>query len=277
MRRTMKFSFLKVFIAVVLLFTVAISCQSTIESEFEDIPVVEGFLFNDSTVNIKISKLIPFRDDVSYSDEDISKLDITISDITMGLDYTLVHQDSGIYVGRPDFIPEIGHTYRLRFDYNGSEITAETKIPDVAQNVVLSDSVLTVQSFTGGGFPTGGRMMDSITVSWDNPNRDYYFILIENKEANPESIYGNLGNGNASPRLIRTQLTQESSVRLQSMQFNYLGRHVVHVCRVQPEYVTLLQHNSETLVEIFANVKGGFGIFTGIGDFSTELIIKRED
>lgn len=188
MERRIKVSFLKVFIAAVLLLTAAISCQPMIESEFEDIPVVEGFLFNDAPVNMKISKLIPFRDDVSYSDEDVCNLGITISDITTGLDYRLIHQDSGVYVGDEDFLPEIGHTYRLHFIYNGSEITAETQIPDVAQNVVLSDSVLTVRSFTGGfsgggGFPGGGRMMDSLTVSWDNPNRDYYFVLIENMGA----------------------------------------------------------------------------------------------
>lgn len=77
--------------------------------------------------------------------------------------------------------------------------------------------------------------------------------------------------------MLRTELTQESSASLQSMQFSYLGRHAVHVCRVQPKYVTLLQHDSETLVEVFANVKGGFGIFTGIGDCSIEFIIEREE
>jgi hypothetical protein len=267
------------------LMTALLSCQPTVVSEFEDVPVVEGFMFSGIPVNVRISKLIPFRDDVSYSSENVDNLMLTVRDVTIGTDYALALQDSGVYVSGDDFLPEAGHAYQLHFTYNGETITAETQIAATPQNVVLSKDEITVQTMgdfqPGGGFPGGGAMQnDSLVVSWDNPDRNYYFVLVETAEDDPAAISGGLGGfgGNRNnARLFRTELTQESSVSIPSMQFGYLGRHLVHVCRLQPEYVTLLQHNSETLTEVFANVEGGFGIFTGIGDCSRELTVVQSE
>jgi hypothetical protein len=267
------------------LITVLMSCQPIVVSEFEDLPVVEGFIINGEPVNVKISKLIPFRDDVSYSSENVDNLLLTVRDITDGKDYALALQDSGVYVSGNDFLPEAGHSYQLRFTYNGDEITAETQIAGMPQNVVLSKDEITAQ--TMGNFQPGSGAMpemtnDSIVVSWDNPDRDYYFVLVENTEDDPTAInsgfggFGGMGGGNNS-LLFRTELSQESSVTIQSMQFGYYGRYLVHVCRLQPEYVTLLQHNSETLTEVFANIVGGFGVFTGISDCRKEITVVESD
>jgi hypothetical protein len=87
---------------------------------------------------------------------------------------------------------------------------------------------------------------------------------------------GGMGGGNNS-LLFRTELSQESSVTIQSMQVGYYGRYLVHVCRLQPEYVTLLQHNSEALTEVFANIVGGFGVFTGISECSMEMVVVQNE
>ena len=216
----------------------------------------------------------------------MDNLAVTITDETAGVDYTLALQDSGVYVGGSDILPQAEHTYSLHFTYNGNEISAETQIAATPQNVVFSKDEITAQ--TMGNFQPGSSEMpefinDSLVVSWDNPDRDYYFVMVENIEDDPEAInsgfggFGGMGGGNSS-LLFRTELSQEASVSIQAQQFGYYGRYLVHVCRLQPEYVTLLQHNSETLVEVFANVEGGFGVFTGISRYSKEIrVIENEE
>ena len=275
----------KIAVFVVLTATLA-ACQPTVVSEFEDLPVVESFLLNDEPVSIKISKLIPFRDNVSYSPENVDNLAITITDETENKDYALTLRDSGVYVGGNNFLPAAEHTYSLHFTYNGNEISAETQIAAMPQNVVLSKEEVIAQ--TMGNFQPGSGEIpeftnDSLVVSWDNPDRDYYFVIVENIEDDPEAInsgfggMGGMGGGNGS-LLFRTELSQDASVNIQAQQFGYYGRYLVHVCRLQPEYVTLLQHSSETLVEVFANVVGGFGVFTGISRHSEEIrVIESEE
>ena len=53
------------------------ACEPTLLAEFEDKPVVNCYLEDGVSPIVNISKIIAFRDDVTYSDEDISKLDIT--------------------------------------------------------------------------------------------------------------------------------------------------------------------------------------------------------
>ena len=213
----------------------------------------------------------------------MDNLAVTITDETAGVDYALTLRDSGVYVGNSDFLPAAEHTYSLHFTYNGYEISAETQIAATPQNVVLSKDTITAQ--TMGNFQPGSGAIpeftnDSLVVSWDNPDRDYYYVIVENIEDDPEAInsgFGGMGGG-GSTRIFRTELSQEASVNIRAQQLGYYGRYLVHVCRLQPEYVTLLQHSSETLVEVFANVVGGFGVFTGISRYSKEIrVVESEE
>ena len=72
------------------------SCQPTLIAEFEDRPVVSCYLDAGDSPLLNISKLIAFRDDATYSDQDINDLNIIITDQTENVDYLL----SNIKIGR---------------------------------------------------------------------------------------------------------------------------------------------------------------------------------
>jgi hypothetical protein len=73
---------------------------------------------------------------------------------------------------------------------------------------------------------------------------------VENIGPNPTAVR------DSTARLsFPTELTQDSVVQLSPQMFSYTGRHVVKLCRAQPEYAVMAQASSsasETLTEVYA-------------------------
>lgn len=250
------------------------ACQPTLVAEFSDRPVVECYLYSGEPVRLKISTLIPYRDGVQFSDENINQLAITVRDETLGLACQLTPQGDGTYASDSDFIPQAEHRYTLLFSYDGEDVSAETQLAALPQNVAFSALSITVPSFGGGGFG-GGGMGAGITVSWSNAERDYY--VLTTRCLNPDSLFL-IDSG-----VVRTTadaLMQDSLTMLSPMQLSYYGRHEIKLCRVQPEYVALLTRSeqsrtAQTLTEVNANVAGGFGIFTGVSCVRKEILVSK--
>ena len=55
------------------------ACNKDNYSEFTDSPVIEGYLRPGSNPEIKISRQIPFSDNVYYSDDDINFLEVELT------------------------------------------------------------------------------------------------------------------------------------------------------------------------------------------------------
>ena len=241
----------------------AASCQPTLVAEFNDKAVVQAYLYADHAPEVKISKLIPFRDDVTFSDENIDRLTVTITDEGSGESYTLTPQGEGLY-STDAMKVTTGHTYSLSMPYNGETVTATTVIPSKPVNMAQSRTVVTAGM---GGGPGGGGS-GSTEITWDNPEEDYYMLAVENIEANPQPIF-DIDEEDAEdwPRpSFRVEPTQGESATLSAMSFSYYGRHNVILIRMRPEYALLYSSSggtSSTLTEIHANVEGGYGIFTG--------------
>lgn len=262
-----------------LLLLLVLSCEPTLIAEFQDIPVVEAYLYSGAPASVRISKLIPYRDDVTFSDEDVDRLHVEIIDETDGAAYTLLPQGDGVYADST-LLPILGHAYRLQFAYNGEQVSALTEVAAAPEGVTVSPTSITVQEF-GGGFGGGGgmpSMPDPITIEWSNPNGDYYLVVVDNVDSNPTSLRDSAYTDAASLSFL-TDLTQDSIVQLSQQQFSYTGRHIVKLCRLQPELVVLLQANtdsrSEPLTEMHANVVNGFGIFTGIATYRKEITVHN--
>jgi hypothetical protein len=261
----------KLHISYLILLTSYISCQPALVAEFEDRPVVESYLYAGEPVRVSVARLVPFRDDVSFSEEDVNRLSLVITDETTGTDYALTAKgDSGIYTGG-SFLPEAGHAYRLQFMYNGTLVTADTEIAPVPENAQFSRN--TIPAGGGGG---GGGMSEPITIkiTWDNPSGDYYIVMGVCTENNPIPVFEFDDDDDDDdddefefPLSFQTEVTQDASVELTSQSFSYRGQYTVRLCRIQPEYVVLYQrmsNRSENLAELNANVVNGYGIFTGV-------------
>jgi hypothetical protein len=263
----------KIVIAAFLATFVLAGCQPTLTAEFADKAVVQAYLYADHAPEVKISKLIPFRDDVTFSDEHIDRLILTITDDTTGESFTLEAHGEGLYSSDAMRVTT-GHTYSLSMSYNGEAVTATTEIPQKPENMTQSRTDI---SAGFGGFP-GGDGANSIEIAWDNSEGDYYMLVVENIETDPEPIFEFDEDEDWSLPSFRVEPTAGSEATLSGMSFSYYGRHNVILIHMRPEYVLLYSsagETSSTLTEIHANVEGGYGIFTGANCDTLQVSVVR--
>ena len=261
------------------------ACQPTLTAEFQDRPVVEGYLYAGEPVSVTVSKLLPFRDDVSFTAEEVDNLALAVTDETTGSAYPLTPQGSGgVYTGGA-FLPEAGHTYQLQFVYDDVPVTAVTQIAALPENMTFSKKSISA-GFGGGGSGGGSSTMEPIEITWDNPGGEYYIITGVCITPNPTPVFDMDDDEDEDddtvpdfPLSFQTEPTQGASVQLSSQSFSYYGYYAIKLCRIQPEYVLLCQradNTSSSLVELHANVENGYGLFTGVSSVSdTVRVLER--
>lgn len=230
--------------------------------------VLEGFLHANSPVEkIHIKRLIPYGAEAD-SLEPVNDLDVHI--LHGEESYPLIPSpgDSGLYhYPGEDLLIKEGQLYGIRFNYSENEIFAETLIPSPPQGLALSTQVMQIERIDfSGGFPGSGNrptLPDPIEVSWQNPSQEYYFVVIENIEKEPESIFENVPfRRNFS---ITTSPTTDNIYLIQPNQLEQYGTHRVILFKVNEEYVNLYattEQDSRNLNEPLSNVENGLGIFT---------------
>jgi len=141
--------------------------------------VVEGYLYAGRPVDsIRISQAVYFNssDTVFHGVSDAS-----VSIVSNGITYNLqpsVRQGYYNYPGNNLNITA-GGTYSLNIIYNNQQITSQTTVPGSASGLKISENALLVDTTL-----TMRELRDSsLLVSWNNPNRDYYFVILENKDS----------------------------------------------------------------------------------------------
>ena len=249
------------------------SCQKTDISGFNDKPVVQAYLYADSIPVVKISKLIPFSSDMEFTSMDVTKLEVTITELGSGKQYLLPSLGDGTYK-KQDLIISAGKTYQLSFPYNDVMVTAETTIPEKPQGVTLSASSMIVAQ-RGDPGTWGGTMPSPIEINWTNTDQSYYLLVVKNIETIKEYINTKeISSGD----FFRNQPINTGYTELNPRSFKYYGYHLVTLFKVQPEYVIFFQETSNSslsLTEINANIKNGYGIFTGINGYSTYVLVGK--
>ena len=245
--------------------------------------VVEAYLFaGQAADSIRIIQ------SYSYARENtdlitLNELEVQISDGQQTFD--LDHSTEGIYQN-PDFIPQSGATYVLTFDHNGETIRSETFVPQkrtisISKTSVELEKITDFGDFIDSGF---GGVQDAIEVVWDNSEGDYYYVVIENMEDNPEFVNDLLAefqeNGNA---LRFFQITEPEisnfyaiSTRRDLTQF---GTYRIIVYRVNPEYAALYETAGTSSINIAtppSNIENGLGIFTGVSSDTVYLEVIKE-
>lgn len=246
-------------------------CQPTLIAEFEDKPVVSCFLDAGASPTLTISKLIAFRDDAAYSDEDVNALSITITDETDDVSFPMQPVGSGGKYENPLMIIQAARTYRLDFTYNRKSITATATIPDEPQNVTFSTTSVGVFNRSFNWVPGSSWNWDDlpefdsqVEITWDNDDRNFY--IVECVTTSSEPVYE---NQTEAPKSFKLDYTQTNYAVLSSMNFRYYGDYVVSLVRIQPEYAVMSEgssntYTSTTIDDVKGNIDGGYGIFTGI-------------
>ncbi len=236
--------------------------------------VLEGFLYANSPVDsIRIANLVPYGTELE-SVASTQNLDVFLT--WQGQDFLLSPSagDSGYYhYAGSDLEILSGETYAISFEYAGKSVSASTTLPtpptglNIETETLYVEQVVFGQGMPGGG---GGQTDEPAEIKWDNPSGEFYFVVIENIEVSPASIFVNLPferNFN-----FITEPTSNDFFLLERRVLEQYGTHRAVVYRVNQEYVDLYENSeqdSRSLNEPLSNVENGLGVFTG---FSSDTI-----
>ncbi|NGP75128.1 DUF4249 family protein [Balneolaceae bacterium YR4-1] len=245
-------------------------------TEVQEIPVVEGYLYSDGTSElIQLSLMIPLSSTDTIP-EPINNAEVVVSYEGQPYLFALAPGDSGLYrYSGNDLVINPGGTYELEVNYNNNQITSKTSVPPQPNRVQVSDDILYIDS-DQPPFEII-RNLPEPQVTWNNPEENYHFIVVENLEENPIPIInaenapgfnGGLFAGNLS---FRTTPTNSDFYTI-DLRGGFYGRHKVTVYSVNKDYVSLYEEreqDSRQLNEPPTNITNGLGIFTSFSSDST--------
>lgn len=265
---------MKRIIYIILAYAVLPSCKPTLIAEFEDKPVVSCFLDAGASPVMTVSKLISFRDDIVYSDQDVNTLSIIITDETNEQDYLLQAAGEGKYEN-PLLVIHAGHTYSLSFIYDGKPVSATTTVPEGPKGVSFSDTSIGVMVFDGySAASSRAEPGHGIEITWDNDDKQYYIVEGFTTSTNP------VRESDSEPsKSFKLNYTQGATATLSTAQFNYFGNYEVSLIRIQPEYAIMSQgsgNSSTDLVDVRGNIEGGYGIFTGVNRAKKTINVYKQ-
>ncbi len=264
-------------------FLFVVACEDEVSNLTIDsrTAVVEGFLFAGQALDsLKITQAF------SYAREDTNLISLDGLNVIINdgrTEYLLNSIGNGFYENK-DFFPQSGLSYFLSFEHNGRSINAETYIPEKRTASISQTSVKIEKIDFSNGFPVGGfTQLDPIEITWENPEGDYYYVVIENLEDDPEFVNDRLAEFDANGDVRRfLQITEPEitdfhliNPRRELIQY---GTYQIIVFSVNPEYAALYQSSgtsSVTLTQPASNIKNGLGIFTGVNSDTLYLEVTK--
>jgi len=266
-----------------LIFIVFISCEDTTISENEnELLVVTAYLYEGQPVkNIQLTKTL------SLGSEDTIATAITDATITLmknGKSYLLENDidEEGYYVynGFDLNVNSYDH-FKIEILFEDQVISGETEVPFKPQNMNLSKEILELEELDSGGpFGGGGFISDSnsILISWDNVDSTLYYVVIENIEENPESIYSDLPFAINRRFISLPSATREYSITRRII--THYGRHFAILYKVNQEYADLYdtsEQDSRNLNEPLSNISNGLGIFSAFASDTLSFEVIKDN
>lgn len=249
------------------------SCEKISVSDFDNLLVLEGYLFQDEKVDsIHLSKCLSFAsEDTVYTP--VNDAEITI--IWNSNKYLLGNTGDGYYsYNGSDLLIREGDTYLIEVLYNGQKTSSTTVVPKKTSINTLTDNVIEVDTVFSFGPPQfNSTDQDGLEITWNNPDNRYFYILIESADSASASIEMGVGDGRFGgmrpPQNMLFRFRSEpfigDSYFINSSMLEKYGKHVVKVYSVNEEYANLYENRSQdsrNLSEPVTNVQNGLGIFT---------------
>jgi len=248
----------------------------------EDKVVIEAYLYTGEPVDdIRITWMN------SYASEDsiclpVNNAEVTILSNDQVYELELFPGDSGYYY-YPGNLPVIsGEEYSLEVKVNQEEITASTIVPAKPPDAEISDNIIYMKQVESFYDMRGMEWPDPVDITWDNPEQEYYFFVINNLEETPELILPFMEEEEFSGRKFKfsmtTKPTQLDFYQIQPRSLTYFGQHMIRFFRVNEEYARLyetIEQDSRELNEPYTNINNGLGIFTAFACDSLYLEVKK--
>ena len=249
----------------------------------EKMLVVQAYLYTGEPVDdIRVTWLNSFANEDSVC-QPVNNAEVTISSNDQVYELELFPGDSGYYY-YPGNLPVIsGEEYSLEVKVNQEEITASTIVPAKPPYAEISNNVIYMKQVESFFDMREVERPDPIDITWDNPDQEYYFFVVENLEEDPEFVFSFMEEeegffGRRGFYMI-TEPTQLDFYQIQPMNLTYFGRYVVRFFRVNEEYARLyetIRQDSRDLNEPYSNINNGLGIFTAFACDSLYFEVKKE-
>jgi hypothetical protein len=268
---------LRILIQILMIFAAITACTKTDNSEFTDSPIIESYLKPGDHPLIKITRQTPFYSTANYSSDDINSLSITITN--NNISNILTPLGEGLYIDSSLTIAQ-GERYDISFLFNSKTITAYTEVPNRPSQFTQSVTSITIaqMTFTSGFPPSRPENPDPVSLTWNNSDASYYIVVIENMEKTLTAIR-DFGDNTPPGNRFRKQPTTSSGTEIQSMEFQYYGKHRLILYHVLPDYASLYsdkQSSSQNLTNPSTSIMNGYGIFTALNSDTLYLTVKDQ-
>ena len=249
-----------------------------------DILVVRAFLFTGEPVtDIRITTTVPLVSEDSLGTP-VSDAIVWLERDDVRFDLIATPGDPGAYhYPGSDLVIGVGEVFELGISRGSESISATTLVPSPPEGFAVSSDVLEVTDLTagfggfgGGGGGGGGLAFGGLIVRWINPERDLFFVVVDNLETDPVQIPAPEFIGRA--RRFTSAPTPADSTAISQVSLTHLGEHRIRLYRVNQEYADLYEgrtQDSRDLNEPPSNILGGLGVFSAFssseGTFTASL------
>lgn len=241
------------------------SCsKELLTQDFNDVPVVEGYIKQNIPTEIHISKVTAAISEATFKNIQIEDIAVFIE--LNGVDYRIPYYSDGIFKDTAMMLPFIeGAEYRLHFKYGELEVEAYSTI--LSKPIVTSQSYtsVTITPFVFGAGGDPPSFPDPLEINWENEDNSYYLLVAEVIDEDPLVI--NEDDGNRPSFTFRNEPIQSNSTQFESMQFEYYGIYRLILSHIEPAYTQLYENNGNSSLNLTlppGNIKNGYGIFTSI-------------
>lgn len=261
------------------LIVVVAACDTVNTSDETAELVVEAFLFTDLPVdNIRITEAIPLSE-VSESDSlevPVIDAEVTLTRGNEAFQLTASGSEGYYHYDGNDLTVSEGDEFRLSVQRGSATVTATTTVPRVPVAVNLSThKVEVVRLIIGPRGPLNPGGADAvreslqnarITVSWENPNAELHFVVVESViDGQPDYILPEFIRDQIRRFRLVTEPTDQDFFDIDLRSMETFGQYRATVYRVNEEYADLYEsreQDSRDLNEPASNIEGGLGVFS---------------
>ena len=255
-----------------------IGCEENISTEIDkDLVVVQGFLYEGQPVkDISLSEVLPLGSlDTLASPINGAAVSVSNSETK----YLLIpdeEKEGYYYYPEDDFTVNSGDEFKLEIIYGDQKLSAITTVPQKPQNLILKSETLLIPNITTGIRNLPDLDYYSTSLTWDNFDNGYYYVVIENIENNPIAI--NIQSGRFATRFVSAPtISNEFKVSFRTV--THLGNHLMILYKVNQEYVDLYEsrdQDSRNLNEPLTNIENGLGVFSAFASDSVYFNARME-
>ena len=248
--------------------------------------VIEAFLYAGEPIDdirIKTTYDLSSEEDVSVP---INNAIVTL--IKNGERYNLISSGDDGFYNYPgnDVTVETYDIFQLEVSYNGISAMAETIVPTPTNGLSISEDSLFVPilPITAGMDSIVNTIRNFLTNSvinatWDNPNEDLYFMVVESVSDTLDPIFPTQVIDVLARFRFVSEPTDGTSISFIAGTLESFGTYSVKVYHINQEYADLYENreqDSRDLNEPPSNITNALGVFSAFNSQEVFFEVARE-